>query len=107
MKLFRDAYQKSKMKRLKKIIEDESSPLYNITFESGMKQREWGAKKRGRPKYRWAGQALKEAWDRIKKRKTEWNTKEYDKDDEIIKEAIRTEDFVEEEKKKKKTPEPA
>ena len=65
---FIDAYKKFKMKRAGKIIKNQDSPIYKISFQS-KKLNKWifPGRRVGRPRRNWTEETIKEIWDHMRK----------------------------------------
>ena len=66
---FVDAYNKIKRKRALKIMNQENTSIYNVSFENG-KLRKWNHsnKRVGRPRMNWTEETIKEIWDIVKRK---------------------------------------
>ena len=64
---FVDAYQKLKWKRAVRVLNQEGSSIYNVSFENG-KLRKWVHKNRrvGRPRFKWVTETIKDMWHNIR-----------------------------------------
>ena len=69
---FRKAYLCSKLKRLKRIInQDQSNPCRKITFRENLTVWTQPNRLQWRPKIKWTDKALKEQWEQMKEEKPE------------------------------------
>jgi len=66
---FVDAYNKIKRKRALKIMNQENTSIYNVSFQNG-KLRKWehSNKRVGRPRMNWTEETIKEIWDIVKRK---------------------------------------
>ena len=65
IKSFKQIYACSRIKRLKRTINKTNTPMHKITFESDLTLWTYNNRRVGRPKYKWAEQALKSLWSEI------------------------------------------
>ena len=86
---FRQAYKKSKIKRMAKILNNPTDPAHKITFQRGIETWIYAGRRRGRPKEEWAKDTLQQIWELIKAEddtRALWNYDETDTDiEELIK----------------------
>ena len=87
---FVDAYRKLKWKRAVRIINQENTSIHKVSFENN-KLRKWTHNKRrvGRPRANWTEETIKEIWDILKRNHERFKYKEFDDENEEIKELIK------------------
>ena len=80
---FVDAYRKLKWKKAVRVLKQEGSSIYNVSFENG-KLRKWVHDKRrvGRPRANWTEETIKEIWDKVKQSNIEYRYKPFDENNE-------------------------
>ena len=80
---FVDAYSKLKRKRAIKIIKQEDTSIYNVSFGNG-KLRKWIHKNRrsGRPRANWTNDSISEIWDIIRVNNERFKYQQFDEDNE-------------------------
>merc|ERR1711966_616074 len=90
---FVDAYNKIKRKKAIKVMNQENTSIYNVSFEHG-KLRKWIHSNRrvGRPRMNWTEETINEIWD-IVKRKNEnerFRYTQFDEDNQEMIDLIKT-----------------
>ena len=79
---FRKAYMCSKLKQIKRIINQRTNePTREVTFRRGLETWTPPNRKPGRPAYKWANRALLELWQEIKQKHPQQRTTEYNIND--------------------------
>ena len=87
---FRKAYMCSKMKQIKRLINQSSDePTRAITFRRGLETWQQPNRRPGRPKNKWANRALIELWDEIKELQPTHRTTEFDSNNTDIQNRIK------------------
>ena len=78
---FVEAYNKIKRKRAIKIINQENTSIYNVSFENG-KFRKWTHKNRrvGRPRMNWTEETINEIWNIVKRNNDRYRYTQFDED---------------------------
>ena len=78
---FVEAYNKIKRKRAIKIINQENTSIYNVSFENG-KFRKWTHKNRrvGRPRMNWTEETINEIWNIVKRNNDSYRYTQFDED---------------------------
>ena len=92
---FVDSYNKLKRKRAIKIINQEDTSIYNVSFENG-KLRKWIHPKRrvGRPRANWAEETINEIWNIIKRTNERFRYQDFNEDNEEMKQLIKEHDVT-------------
>ena len=76
---FRKAYMCSKMKQIKRIInQHHNEPTRSVTFRRDLETWQQPNRRQWRPKYKWANRALIELWDEIREQQPTHRTTELD-----------------------------
>ena len=78
---FVDAYNKIKRKRAIKIMNQENTSIYNVSFENG-KLRKWihTNRRSGRPRMNWTEQSINEIWDIVKRNNVRFRYTQFDEE---------------------------
>ena len=78
---FVEAYNKIKRKRAIKIMNQENTSIYNVSFENG-KFRKWIHKNRrvGKPRMNWTEETINEIWDLVKRNNERFRYTQFDEE---------------------------
>ena len=87
---FVDAYNKIKRKRAIKIMNQENTSIYNVSFENG-KLRKWIHTNRrvGRPRMNWTEETITDIWSMVKRNNEHYRYMQFDEDNENMIELIK------------------
>ena len=88
---FVDAYNKIKRKRAIKIMNQENTSIYNVSFENG-KFRNWIHSNRrvGRPRMNWTEETINEIWDLVKRNNERFRYTQFDENYQEMIDLIKT-----------------
>ena len=88
---FVDVYNKIKRKRAMKIMEQENTSIYNVSFENG-KFTKWIHKNRrvGRPRMNWTQETINEIWNLVKRNNDRFRYTQFDEENQEMVNLIKT-----------------
>ena len=88
---FVDAYNKIKRKRAIKIMNQENTSIYNVSFENG-KFRKWIHTNRrvGRPRMNWTEETINEIWDIVKRNNDRFRYTQFDENNQEMIDLIKS-----------------
>ena len=88
---FVDAYNKIKRKRTLKIMNQENTSIYNVSFENGkLRKRIHSNRGVGRPRMNWTEETIREIWDLVKRENNRFRYTQFDEDNQEMVDLIKT-----------------
>ena len=87
---FVEAYNKLKWKRAVRITNQENTSIHKVSFDNG-KLRRWTHENRrvGRPRANWTEETIKEIWEIVKRNHEIYKYRQFDENNEEMKEMIK------------------
>ena len=92
---FEQAYKRSKMKLLARVINNPETPHNKVTFQRELQDWVYPGRRRGAPKHTWARKALEALWEEARVGKPEWRSVELNRNREDVRNRLK--EYAEEE----------